>query len=85
MTCDHDRTWDVFAVLVNTRGGVEPRVPINLASGSGVAWSPDGARLAYLTRNDAYRDAPRIATALLDGSSVTTVTTGAGDDRDPDW
>jgi Tol biopolymer transport system component len=85
VTCDHDKTWDVSAVLVNTGGGVEPHVPIDLALGSSVAWSPDGARLAYLPRNEAYRDAPRIATALLDGSSVTTVTTGAGDDRDPDW
>jgi hypothetical protein len=64
---------------------VTDEVPIDLAAGSRLAWSPDGARLAFRLRQALYVDAPRIATALLDGSSITTVSTGAGNDHDPDW
>jgi Tol biopolymer transport system component len=83
--CDYYKSSYVAAVLVDAGDGMTGRVPIDLASGSRVAWSPDGARLAYSLRSDAYRDGPRIVTALLDGSSLTTVTTGVGDDRGPDW
>jgi Tol biopolymer transport system component len=87
VTCDHDRVVEAFADLVDADGGsVFERVPIDLAFGqTRVAWSPDGSRLAYPAAAELYADAPRIATALLDGSSTTTVTSGTGDDGDPDW
>jgi Tol biopolymer transport system component len=83
--CDYGRSSYVSAVLVDAGGGVTGEVPIDLAAGSRLAWSPDGARLAFRLRRELYVDAPRIVTALLDGSSMTTVTTGSGFDRDPDW
>jgi Tol biopolymer transport system component len=85
VTCDHGRTYDVFAALIDADGGVTDHVPLSLATGSRIAWSPNGARLAYSLALENYGDAPRIVTTLLDGSSMTTVSTGAGDDRDPDW
>jgi Tol biopolymer transport system component len=87
VTCDHDKGGiQISAAIVETGGGgVTGLVPIDLTYGSRLAWSPDGTRLAYSLRSELYRDVPRIATALLDGSSVTTVSAGAGDDRDPDW
>ena len=65
--------------------GVTASVPIDvLAPGSRMAWSPDGSRLAFAVPNKTSYH--QIATAKLDGSDLTTVTSaGAGWDRDPDW
>ena len=49
-----------------------------------MAWSPDGTRLAFAYEPARYPNY-EIATAKLDGTDVTTVTSGAGLDRDPDW
>jgi Tol biopolymer transport system component len=85
VTCDYSRSLAMYAKVIDAHRGLTGDVPIDLVPSSGVAWSPDGTRLAYLLGAEALGDGPRIVTALLDGGSMTTVTTGAGDDRDPDW
>jgi Tol biopolymer transport system component len=86
LLCDYEKSFYASAEIVATDGGgVTGQVPIDLNPSSRVAWSPDGTRLAFLLMQPLYRDAPRIVTTPLDGSSMTTVSTGAGDDRDPDW
>jgi TolB protein len=85
VTCDYSRSYAMYAKFVDPRRGATGDVPIDLLPSSRVAWSPDGARIAYLLGPEAFGDAPRIVTALLDGGSMTTVSTGAAYDRDPDW
>lgn len=82
--CDYGKWSAVSAVLVDAGSGGTRYLPIVLAL-SRVGWSPDGARLAVSLGNDAFGDAPRIAATRLDGSARRTVTSGSGDDRDPDW
>lgn len=78
--CDYGRfAWASGAIVEADDGDI--RLLLGDIAVSRIAWSPDGSRLAYAL-NDEY---PRIASARLDGTAVTTVTTGAGDDRDPDW
>jgi Tol biopolymer transport system component len=82
--CDWGRFGYVSALLVDAGGDVTGSLPINLAL-SRVAWSPDGARVAYSFGEPWSGDSPRIETTLLDGTAMTTVSSGSGDDRDPDW
>jgi TolB protein len=80
--CDYGRVaWSWTAVVDADDGRLTyPRLG-SIDYTSRIAWSPDGSRLAFALDGQ-Y---PRIASSRLDGSAMTTVTTGAGYDRDPDW
>ncbi len=86
LSCDYYKSSYVAAKIVGLHSnGVIGDVPINfLVPDSRLAWSPDGTRLAFSVtpnRTSYYR----IATAKLDGTDETTVTSGTAFDHDPDW
>jgi Tol biopolymer transport system component len=82
LSCTSPSGHSVVAKIISARGsGVIRDLPIgNLLPASRMAWSPDGTRLAF----GLYPD-HGIATAKLDGTDVTTVTSGAWFDLVPDW
>jgi Tol biopolymer transport system component len=82
LSCTSPSGYSVVAKIISARGsGVIRDLPIgNLLPASRMAWSPDGRRLAF----GLYPD-HGIATAKLDGTGVTTLTSGSWFDLDPDW
>jgi Tol biopolymer transport system component len=87
LACDYYKSSYVAAKIVSSRGnGVIGDVPINdLVPESRLAWSPDGTRLAFSVAPPGHPYDRTIATAKLDGTSLRTITAGAGLDHDPDW
>lgn len=47
------------------------------------AWSPDGSKIIFASNRVGGRY--HLYTANADGSHITPVTSGPGDDKDPDW
>jgi len=87
VTCETTRYIEVSALIVDAGGaGVIGQVPVDVATGSRVAWSPSGAQLAFeVSHGGNPFGGSTLSRAHLDGSATTEVTRGAGDDHDPDW
>jgi Tol biopolymer transport system component len=69
------------ALIVDADGGHSAYLPLDDLAFARLAFSPDSSRIAF----SAYSGWPRIATAKLDGTAQTSVTSSAGDDQDVDW
>jgi dipeptidyl aminopeptidase/acylaminoacyl peptidase len=77
----YDVNADIWVVA--TAGGTPKRLTANAASDGGPAWSPDGTRLAFVSRRDADKAAQVYVIALDGGEAerVTEMPLGAGDVR----
>ena len=66
--------------VVPTAGGTPRRLTANPASDSGPAWSPDGSRLAFVSRRDADKAAQIYVIAVGGGEAerITEMPLGAG-------
>ena len=66
--------------IVPTAGGTPRRVTTNPASDSGPAWSPDGKRLAFVSRRDADKAAQIYVIDVGGGEAerITEMPLGAG-------
>jgi Tol biopolymer transport system component len=87
VACETTRYVEVSALIVDPGGaGVMGQVPVDVAAGSRVAWSPTGGQLAFeVSHGGNPYGGSTLSRAHLDGGATTEVTRGAGDDHDPDW
>jgi dipeptidyl aminopeptidase/acylaminoacyl peptidase len=69
--------------VVPTAGGTPKRLTANAASDNGPAWSPDGTKLAFVSRRDDDKAAQVYVIALAGGEAerMTTMPIGVGDLR----
>jgi Tol biopolymer transport system component len=83
VACDDGRFVSMSAEFVGSDGSSRTAVPVGELQGSRLAWSPDGARVAYVPDDEVRR----LGTARLDGTERTTVVRGTGGAAysDPDW
>lgn len=74
-----DESFDSMIAVVDFRGALLA----SLGAGSEAAWSPDGARLAFV-RAPAERSHVFVASAK-DGAVAEQISTGSDDDSSPTW
>ena len=68
--------------VVNADGSFLTRLTDGPADDTGPTWSPDGARLAFMSMRSGNRD---IYTIDADGSALTKLTDHSAQDRRPTW
>jgi TolB protein len=81
--CDDGRFPFTSAEVVRADGTERRALRLNGLDTTRLAWSPDGARVAFVAENEKRR----VGTAKLDGTGLTTVVrdTGGAAYLDPDW
>lgn len=79
--CEDEYSREIFAEVMAADGSGRRRVPLDRLDLLGLAWSPDGGRVAFARRAGDRT----LAAARLDGSGLKTITASAGANRDPDW
>jgi Tol biopolymer transport system component len=83
LTCDDGRFASTGAGVVRADGSGLRGLPLDDLAPAGLAWSPDGARVAFVTENEGRP----LQTVKLDGTGRTTAVKDSGGVAylDPDW
>ena len=83
VVCDDGRFASVSALVIQADGTGLRALPVDDLSPTGLAWSPDGARVTFVAEDELRP----LRTVKLDGTGRTTVVTGSGGVAylDPDW
>jgi dipeptidyl aminopeptidase/acylaminoacyl peptidase len=76
-----DRDSDIFTM--NADGGGQTNVTASAAVDFAPAWSPDGARIAFVSNQDPASNEIYLVNA--DGTGQVRLTVNSFDDRDPAW
>jgi dipeptidyl aminopeptidase/acylaminoacyl peptidase len=70
--------------VVSASGGAPRRLTFTKAPESGAVWSPDGTRLAFVTRREGD-EAPQVYVMPMSGGEAQRITSIAGGAANPQW